>query len=299
MKTLELAIDARAVAVQAAPHGDAWDRLLLFTIFAGIAALGYAAVATPLLAPLFEIAAREDWGRLWIRPTVIWVSMGLLLMFVRTVLWVRYRPFAACPPPDVVAIPDLMVPPHEDIAGRYAAEVEWLKREYARGATLAAACTGALLLAETGVLDGQDATTHWGFCETMQARYPSVRVHSNRPLVISGEAQRLIMAGGGTSWLDLGLYLIARCAGVEAAMQAARINLIDWHAVGQQPFARLARSRQSEDAIVGRCGYMASVVKEGIVAPGMAITVRPQPASLDLLVLPPPTYAAAVTSATG
>lgn len=61
------------------------------------------------------------------------------------------------------------------------------------------------------------------------------------------------MAGGGTSWLDLGLYLIARSAGVEAAMQAARINLIDWHDIGQQPFARLARSRQSEDAVIGRC----------------------------------------------
>jgi len=36
-------------------------------------------------------------------------------------------------------------------------------------------------------------------------------------------------------------------------MQVARINLIDWHAVGQQPFARLARSRQVEDAVIGRC----------------------------------------------
>ncbi len=54
-----------------------------------------------------------------------------------------------------------------------------------------------------------------------------------------------------------------------------------------------------KDVIVGRCGYMASVVKEGIVAPGMAITVPPQPASLDLVILPPTTYAAAVTAATG
>ena len=54
-----------------------------------------------------------------------------------------------------------------------------------------------------------------------------------------------------------------------------------------------------KDVIVGRCGYMASVVKEGIVAPGMAITVRPQPVPLAPLVLPPTTYAAAVTAATG
>jgi transcriptional regulator GlxA family with amidase domain len=65
--------------------------------------------------------------------------------------------------------------------------------------------------------------------------------------------QRLVMAGGGTTWLDMALFLIARVAGVEAAMQTARINLIDWHDIGQQPFARLARTRQSDDAIVGRC----------------------------------------------
>ena len=61
------------------------------------------------------------------------------------------------------------------------------------------------------------------------------------------------MAGGGTSWLDLALYLISRFVGVEEAMQVARINLIDWHAIGQQPFARLARSRQVEDAVIARC----------------------------------------------
>jgi len=61
------------------------------------------------------------------------------------------------------------------------------------------------------------------------------------------------MAGGGTSFLDLALYLIARACGIETAMQVARINLIDWHDIGQQPFARLARSRQSEDAVIARC----------------------------------------------
>ena len=71
--------------------------------------------------------------------------------------------------------------------------------------------------------------------------------------MVSGEGQRLVMAGGGTSWQDLALYLIARFVGVDAAMQVARINLIDWHAIGQQPFARLARSRQVDDAVIARC----------------------------------------------
>jgi transcriptional regulator GlxA family with amidase domain len=61
------------------------------------------------------------------------------------------------------------------------------------------------------------------------------------------------MAGGGTTWLDLALYLVGRSVGIEEAMQLARLNLIDWHTIGQQPFARIARTRQVEDAVIARC----------------------------------------------
>jgi transcriptional regulator GlxA family with amidase domain len=153
----------------------------------------------------------------------------------------------------IVCIPELTVPPAEPLTGRFVDEIKWLKRCYAQGATLATACSGAVLLAEAGLLDGQEATTHWAYCDTLRSRYPAVRVRKERALVVSGEGQRLVMAGGGTSWQDLALYLIARFVGVDAAMQVARINLIDWHAIGQQPFARLARSRQVSDAVIGRC----------------------------------------------
>lgn len=154
---------------------------------------------------------------------------------------------------DVVCVPELMVAPGEPLEGRFADELTWLRRCHDRGATLATACSGALLLAEAGLLDGHEATTHWAYCDVMRRRYPAVQVRTQRALVVAGDGQRLVMAGGGTSWLDLALYLIARFVDVEAAMQVARINLIDWHHVGQQPFARLARSRQVDDALIGRC----------------------------------------------
>jgi transcriptional regulator GlxA family with amidase domain len=157
-----------------------------------------------------------------------------------------------CRAPAIVCVPDLLSP-SEPLDGRFRGEIEWLKECYAAGATLATACSGAVLLAEAGLLRGLDATTHWAFCDVLQERYPDIRVHRKRSLVVTGEGQRLVMAGGGTSWLDLALYLIARHVGVEVAMQTARLNLIDWHAVGQQPFARLASSRQSEDATIARC----------------------------------------------
>lgn len=155
--------------------------------------------------------------------------------------------------PDIVCVPEIMVPPGASLDGRFVDEIAWLRRCHAAGATLATACSGAMLLGEAGLLDGHDATTHWAYCDVMKSRYPRVRVHPQRALVVTGEGQRLVMAGGGTSWLDLALYLIARHTTIDAAMQVARINLIDWHHTGQQPFARLARSRQVEDALIARC----------------------------------------------
>lgn len=155
--------------------------------------------------------------------------------------------------PDVVCLPEVAVDPNDPCEGLFDREIAWLKRCHSRGAILASACSGALLLAEAGLLDGHDATTHWAFCEAIGKRHPAIRMRPQSALVVSGEGQRLIMAGGGTSWADLALYLIARLAGIEHAMQTARVNVIDWHAVGQQPFAHLARSRQVEDAVIARC----------------------------------------------
>jgi transcriptional regulator GlxA family with amidase domain len=155
--------------------------------------------------------------------------------------------------PDVICIPDIFVAPEEDISDRYDVEIAWIRAQYAAGAMLATACTGALLLAEAGLLDGLDVTTHWAYCEAMAERYPAVTVHPNRALIVTGTEQRIVMAGGGTSWLDLGLFLIARFLGVEEAMHTAKLHLIDWHDIGQQPFAVLTSGRQVDDAVIAKC----------------------------------------------
>lgn len=156
-------------------------------------------------------------------------------------------------PPQVICIPEVFLLPDADIRGRFPVEATWLRVAHARGAIIAAACSGALLMAEAGLLEGEDATTHWAYCDVLAQRHPGIRLHRRRALVTAGEGQRLVMAGGGTSWQDLALYLIARLVNLEAAMQMARLYLIDWHESGQQPFARLSASRQSDDAVITRC----------------------------------------------
>lgn len=208
---------------------------------------------------LFKSAGR-DWqmildgapGAVLMQPQVVSATLGPFVAGNG----VRIAPevgLSDCAPPDIVCVPELLVAPGERIAGRFNAEIAWLKQRHADGATIATVCSGALLLAEAGLLEGCEATTHWAYTDVLKTRYPGIKVRTQKALVVDGEGQRLVMAGGGTSFLDLALYLIARNCGIEIAMQVARINLIDWHDIGQQPFARLARSRQSEDAVIAEC----------------------------------------------
>jgi len=154
--------------------------------------------------------------------------------------------------PEVVCVPEVAVAPDAVLTDCYRAEIDWIRRCHEAGAIVATACSGAMLLAETGLLNGEEATTHWAYCDAL-ARYPGVRVFPHRALVVGGEGGRLIMAGGGTSWEDLALYLVARLVNVEEAIHLAKLFLIDWHDVGQLPFAALARSRQVSDASIARC----------------------------------------------
>ncbi len=206
---------------------------------------------------LFRSAGR-DWqwlttgepGSSLIAPRVVSVD-GVPMKAGNDVTVVPDGDLASGPEPAVVCIPEVLLVPDETMPARFARPAAWVRACHDRGAIVATACSGALLLGEAGLLTGQDATTHWAYCETLERLYPGVKVHPRQALVAAGEGQRLVMAGGGTSWLDLTLYLIARLLGVEEAMRVARVNLVDWHASGQQPFARLAVARQSEDALVG------------------------------------------------
>jgi transcriptional regulator GlxA family with amidase domain len=161
--------------------------------------------------------------------------------------------FADCPAPDVVCITDLAVAPGEPLGDLYDAEVAWIRDCHAAGAIVASACSGAVLLARTGLLDGVDATSHWAFCDALRRDYPRTRWHPERGLIVAGVGQRLIMAGSGISWYQLVLALISRFAGAEAAMRMARINLIDWNTASPLSYASLRHGAQSSDPVIARC----------------------------------------------
>ena len=97
---------------------------------------------------------------------------------------------------------------------------------HSRGALLATVCTGSLLLAEAGLLDGRSCAGHWAYRDLFLSAYPRIRFGPGAILDLSSERDGLITAGGVTSWQDLALHLIARFCGPEHASRTAKVYLL-------------------------------------------------------------------------
>lgn len=152
--------------------------------------------------------------------------------------------------PEIIIIPPLILDLYAPLPESYGAIADWIKAAYEKGSVVASVCSGALLLARTGLLDGEEATTHWGYCDSMARRHPGIRIRKERILVPAGPGHRIITAGGGSSWYDLLLYLTARFHGPEKARQVAKVYLVQAHDEGQLPYAGLAAKRQHEDHLI-------------------------------------------------
>ncbi len=94
----------RPIGMAAAQSGDFWDYVLIAAIFTSMAALAYAALATPLLDPLVNMGRRGQWSGFWLRPTIIWITMAFVLQLLRTILWLLYRPYPSVAADDAPAL---------------------------------------------------------------------------------------------------------------------------------------------------------------------------------------------------
>jgi transcriptional regulator GlxA family with amidase domain len=138
---------------------------------------------------------------------------------------------------DVVIVPSMQMEERGDwTAGRYPRVVAWIREMYAGGATICSACSGGMLTAETGLLDGHEATVHWISEASFRKRHPEVKLRIEEVLVVSGDGGRLVCSGAATAWHDLVLYLVARHAGPATAAALARFGLMQWHREGQAAF---------------------------------------------------------------
>jgi len=127
--------------------------------------------------------------------------------------------------------------------------VPWIKACAGRGARIVSMCTGAFLLAETGLLDGRAATTHWFFADLFRKTYPKVDLHPEQLIVDEGN---VITGGAATSFLDLVLYLVELYCGHEAAVLTAKTLLIEMGRHTQLPYTVFSTHAMHDDRQIRR-----------------------------------------------
>ncbi|OYV16299.1 MAG: AraC family transcriptional regulator [Methylococcaceae bacterium NSP1-2] len=99
----------------------------------------------------------------------------------------------------------------------------WIRTMSTRVRRLASVCTGAFALAESGILNGRRATTHWDFCQRLMLDYPDVKVEPNQIFIQEGN---IFTSGGITSGIDLALTMLEEDWGHDIALAVARYIVV-------------------------------------------------------------------------
>jgi transcriptional regulator GlxA family with amidase domain len=153
---------------------------------------------------------------------------------------------------DIIIVPGISVSASGPLGGHPAIS-DWLRGAHNSGARIASACTGALVLAEAGLLDDLEATTHWAFRDVFQRCYPRVRLRPEKSLCCPGSRQDIVTAGGTTAWQELALFLITQHAGVEHTVRAAKFWLLPDQGRLQSPYMAMPLGIPHSDAVVRAC----------------------------------------------
>lgn len=109
--------------------------------------------------------------------------------------------------------------------------VSQLRAAWERGARLASICSGAFVLAATGLLDGRRAATHWRYADALRQRHPAIEVDAD---VLYVEDDRILTSAGSAAGIDLMLHLVRSDFGIEAANSVARRLVMPPHRNGGQ-----------------------------------------------------------------
>ena len=132
--------------------------------------------------------------------------------------------------------------------------VAWLARAAARARRVCSVCTGAFLLAETGLLAGRRATTHWEFCARLKERHPDIRVEADPIYIRDG---RIWTSAGITAGIDLALALVEEDLGRPVALQTARHLVVFLKRPGGQ--AQFSEPLKAQAAAIGPDDQFASL----------------------------------------
>lgn len=147
--------------------------------------------------------------------------------------------------------PTVVVVPASQLAaiarGHSPESTAWLVSRHAEGAIVAAVCGGVFVLADSGLLAGRRATTHWMFADELQRRHPELTIEADRLVIDDGD---IVTAGGVLAWADMGLSLVERLLGTAVMRATARFMLIEPPGREQRYYSVFAPRLQHGDKAV-------------------------------------------------
>lgn len=124
------------------------------------------------------------------------------------------------------------------------AYIPWITEQYKLGAEVASLCTGAFLLASTGLLKGKKCSTHWMAADAFREAFPDVKLLAEK--IITDE-MGIYSSGGAYSFLNLMMYLVEKFCGREMAVYCSKVLEIEIERKSQSPFAIFTGQKEHED----------------------------------------------------
>ena len=149
---------------------------------------------------------------------------------------------------DLVIIPSLSYD-YDQVIRNNKELINWINEQYKGGAEIASICTGAFLLAATGLLDGKTCSTHWNAANDFRRLFPTVHLQTDK-LITS--AQGIYTNGGAYSFLNLILFLVEKYFDRQTAVLCSKVFQIDIERTSQSPFFIFQAQKNHGDELICR-----------------------------------------------
>ncbi|RPD42120.1 GlxA family transcriptional regulator [Chitinophaga barathri] len=172
---------------------------------------------------------------------------------------------------DLLIIPAQAHEGLEAIVERNREVVNWVREQYKNGAEVASICTGAFLLAATGLLEGRCCSTHWNAAKKFTEMFPGVNLQTDRLIT---DEQGIYTNGGAYSFLNLMLYLVEKYYDRPTAIVCAKVFQVDIDRSSQSPFTIFnGQKDHSDDVILRAQAYLENHLDEKVNMDELAVSL--------------------------
>jgi len=125
--------------------------------------------------------------------------------------------------------------------------IKWIEQQYIKGAEVASICTGAFMLAATGLLDGKRCSTHWAVTENFRRMFPKINLQTDQLIT---DENGIYTNGGAYSFLNLMIYLIEKYYDRQTAINCSKVFQIEMDRNSQSSFAIFTGQKKHDDEMV-------------------------------------------------